>query len=59
LKIDLRFLGAGRWKLVSLADNQAKPDAYDRTERTVGATDSIDTSLRAQGGYVGWLRPAR
>jgi alpha-glucosidase len=59
LKIDLRFLGAGKWKLVSLADNQAKPDAYDRTERIVGATDSIDTALRTQGGYVGWLRPAR
>lgn len=59
LKIDLRFLGAGKWKLVSLADNQAKPDAYDRTERMVGATDSIDTALRTQGGYVGWLRPAR
>ncbi|WP_322966289.1 glycoside hydrolase family 97 protein [Sphingomonas fuzhouensis] len=59
LKVDLRFLGAGSWTLVSLADSQARPDAYDRTERTVKATDSIDAGLRTQGGYVGWLRPAR
>ncbi len=59
LKIDLRFLGAGDWKLVSLADDPAKPDAFARTERTVRSTGSIDTTLRAQGGFVGWLRPAQ
>lgn len=59
LEVALRFLGAGEWKLVSLADDQARPDAYARTERTVRSTDSIDTALRVQGGFVGWLRPAR
>ncbi|MEG8038663.1 glycoside hydrolase family 97 catalytic domain-containing protein [Sphingomonas sp. LR60] len=59
LKIDLRFLGAGDWKLVSLADDPAKPDAFARAERTVRSTGSIDTTLRAQGGFVGWLRPAQ
>ncbi|MGE7204105.1 glycoside hydrolase family 97 catalytic domain-containing protein [Sphingomonas sp. NPDC019816] len=59
LKIDLRFLGRGQWSLVSLADDPARPDAYTRTERMVRAGDVIDTRLRTQGGFVGWLRPAR
>lgn len=59
LSVDLRFLGQGDWTLVSLADDQARPDAFARTERTVRATGAITVPLRAQGGFVGWLRPAR
>lgn len=59
LKIDLRFLGKGTWSLLSLADDAARPDTYDRTQRLVRPADSIDVRLRAQGGFVGWLLPAR
>lgn len=59
LRVDLRFLGRGDWSLVSLADAVARPDAYDRGERKVSARDAITMALRAQGGFVGWLRPAR
>ena len=59
LTIDLRFLGKGEWSLLSFADDAARPDTYDRTERMVRSTGSIDVPLRAQGGFVGWLRPAR
>lgn len=59
LQVDLRFLGAGDWTLTTLADDQAKPDAFARTERRVRATGTITAPLRAQGGLVGWLRPVR
>ena len=59
LPIDLRFLGRGDWSLVSLADDAARPDAYDRSERKVRSSDRVDAPLRAQGGFVGWLRPTR
>lgn len=59
LKIDLRFLGRGEWSLASLADDASRPDGYDRTKRTVRSTGAIDVPLRAQGGFVGWLRPVR
>ncbi|WP_267433915.1 glycoside hydrolase family 97 protein [Sphingomonas sp. GM_Shp_1] len=59
LKVDLGFLGGGEWSLVSLADDQARPDAFARTERTVRSTGAIEVPLRSQGGFVGWLRPAR
>jgi alpha-glucosidase len=59
LTIDLRFLGKGDWSLLSFADDAARTDTYDRTERMVRSNGSIKVSLRAQGGYAGWLRPAR
>lgn len=59
LTVDLRFLGKGRWTLVSLADDPARPDAFARTQRMVGPKGRIDTALRVQGGFVGWLRPTR
>ena len=59
LAIALPFLGNGRWSLVSYADDPARADAYNRTQRIVGPQDTIRTRLRAQGGFVGWLQPAR
>src|ERR1700744_2685650 len=53
--IPLKFLGAGKYKLVELADDPARNDVFIRTERTVSASDNLSLSLRKDGGYVGWL----
>jgi alpha-glucosidase len=54
-KISLKFLGAGNFKLVELADSPERNDAFARTERTVSAKDSLVLPLRKDGGYVAWL----
>jgi hypothetical protein len=48
-------LGGGNYKLVELADDPERNDAFVRTERTVSAKDSLTLPLRKDGGYVAWL----
>ena len=56
--IRLDFLGKGRYKLVELADDPNRNDAFVRAERVVGGKDTLTLPLRADGGYAGWLVPA-
>lgn len=55
--VALGFLGAGRYKLVELADNPERIDSFVRTERTVTRKDTLTLPLRKDGGYVAWLVP--
>lgn len=55
--ISLNFLGKGAYKLVELADNPEREDAFARTERTVTCKDTLTLPLRNDGGYVAWLQP--
>jgi alpha-glucosidase len=56
-RIDLKFLGRGSYRLVELADNPERNDAFARSERTVTSKDSLMVPLRKDGGYVAWLVP--
>lgn len=55
--VPLDFLGAGRYRLVELADSPDRHDAFVRAERTVTRTDTLKAPLRKDGGYVAWLQP--
>lgn len=55
-EIALTFLGAGAYRLVELADDSNRNDAFARAEKTVSNADTLNLRLRQDGGYVGWLR---
>jgi alpha-glucosidase len=55
--ISLKFLGAGNYKLIELADSPDRNDAFARSERIVTGKDSLILPLRKDGGYVAWLVP--
>jgi alpha-glucosidase len=55
--ISLNFLGRGFYKLIELADDSNRNDAFMRSERTVTAKDMLVLPLRKDGGYVAWLVP--
>jgi alpha-glucosidase len=55
--VNLNFLGQGDYKLVELADNPERDDAFVRTERTVTRKSRLMLPLRPDGGYVAWLVP--
>jgi alpha-glucosidase len=55
--VSLNFLGQGNYKLVELADDPERNDAFVRTERAVTRKDSLVLPLRRDGGYVAWLVP--
>jgi alpha-glucosidase len=57
-KVSLKFLGNGNYKLVELADDPGRVDAFVRSERVVSAKDTLTLPLRKDGGYVTWLKPA-
>ena len=54
-EFSLGFLGRGHYKLVQLADDLERNDAFVRTERTVTAKSTLTLPLRKDGGYVAWL----
>lgn len=56
--VSLKFLGAGNYKLVELADNPERNDAFVRKERVVSSKDTLTLPMRKDGGYVAWLVPA-
>ncbi len=58
-QVSLKFLGAGKYKLVELADSPERNDDFARSERMVTAKDSLTLPLRKDGGYVAWLVPAK
>jgi alpha-glucosidase len=58
-QIALNFLGKGDYKLVELADNPDRNDAFARTERKVTNKDTLILPFRKDGGYVAWLRPIK
>lgn len=55
--VSLNFLGKGTYKLVELADNPERNDAFIRTERIITRKDTLTLPLRKDGGYVAWLVP--
>jgi alpha-glucosidase len=55
--ISLNFLGRGSYRLVELADDPNRHDAFVRTERVVSRKDALTLPLRKDGGYVAWLVP--
>ncbi|HYG23898.1 MAG TPA: glycoside hydrolase family 97 catalytic domain-containing protein [Verrucomicrobiae bacterium] len=57
--VALDFLGAGQFKLIELADDSDRADAFVRTERVVTRKDKLTLPLRRDGGYVAWLVPMR
>lgn len=56
--VRLNFLGKGSYKLVELADDPERNDAFVRSERAVTREDNLVLPLRRDGGYVAWLAPA-
>lgn len=54
--VSLKFLRNKRYKLVELADNPERNDAFVRNERTVTPNDSLTLPLGKDGGYVAWLK---
>jgi alpha-glucosidase len=56
--ISLSFLGTGEYKLVELADDPDRNDAFVRSERAVTRNDSLVMPLRKDGGYAAWLVPS-
>jgi alpha-glucosidase len=58
-QVNLNFLGQGQYKLVELADDAERNDAFVRTERVVTAKDTLTLPLRKDGGYVAWLVPVK
>jgi alpha-glucosidase len=56
-QVGLGFLGRGNYKLVELADDSDRPDAFVRTERKVTRKETLTLPLRKDGGYVAWLVP--
>ncbi|MGE5296934.1 MAG: glycoside hydrolase family 97 catalytic domain-containing protein [Solirubrobacterales bacterium] len=57
-KLDLSFLGKGRFAGVQLADNPQRPDDLVRKEATVQAGSTFDVNLNAGGGFVAMFKPA-
>jgi alpha-glucosidase len=55
--IPLSFLSAGKYRLIELADNGDRNDAFVRSERIVSRKDVLSIPLRKDGGYVAWLVP--
>ena len=57
-KLELSFLGSGKYSCVCLADNPARPDDLVRTELKLSREESMDVSMNAGGGFVAMFRPA-
>jgi alpha-glucosidase len=57
--ISLSFLGNGDYKLIELADNPDRTDAFARSERVITRKESLTMPLRKDGGYVAWLVPVQ
>ena len=55
--LSLSFLGNGGYKLIELADDLDRNDAFVRSERKVTRKDTVVIPLRKDGGYVAWLIP--
>lgn len=47
------FLVKGHYKLVELADDPNRNDAFVRAERVGGGEDTLTLPLRADGGHAG------
>ena len=58
-KIDLGFLGKGKYKAVILSDDESKKAAFIRSERIVSESDEIQPYMRASGGLVMMLTPVK
>ena len=56
-KLDLSFLGEGRFRLVQLADDPSRPDAFVRTDSEAERSSAIDVTMSAGGGYVAMFQP--
>jgi alpha-glucosidase len=52
LKIDLSFLGRGKYNAVILKDSDEKEAAFVREEKRVSRKDSITFKMRSMGGFA-------
>ena len=59
VKVDLGFLGDGRWEMLAFADGRKRDkwgnwrlDDCTRIARIVSTTDSIDIAMRSGGGFA-------
>jgi alpha-glucosidase len=51
-RVNLGFLGQGRFRADLLADQSERNDAFNRTSRVVSSRDSLSFDLRRDGGFV-------
>lgn len=56
-KINLGFLGKGRFRADLLSDSSEQNDAFVRTSRVVSSRDSLPCDVRRDGGYVARFTP--
>ncbi len=52
LKVNLGFLGAGRYNAVLLGDDTTRNDAWKREEHIATNKDTLTLDLRREGGFV-------
>lgn len=55
-RVNLSFLGQGRFRADLLADRSERNDAFNRTSRVVSSRDSSCFDLRRNGGFVAQWR---
>ena len=56
LAVDLGFLDAGEYDMMSFADAADRPDGYTVSRRVVGRDGTLDLEINPKGGFVAWLR---
>lgn len=57
--IRLGFIKAGRYRAKVLTDDPARPDAIIKSQKTVGAGETILIKMNKGGGCVVWLEPEK
>jgi alpha-glucosidase len=55
LKVDLAFLGRGRWHAEFFGDDPANTAVFRRESKTVTSKDALTASMSPRGGAVVWI----
>jgi len=55
MKIDLAFLGEGKFKADVFADDPENPAVFKRETKAIGSKDALTASMSVRGGYVVWI----
>lgn len=58
-RLDLSFLGRGRYASVQLADHSGHPDRLVRSEEAVQASSPLRVRMNAGGGFVAMMTPIK
>lgn len=59
MPIALSFLKAGSYTATLLGDTEGDATTFDKQQKTVSATDTLQTKLSKDGGYVAMFKPAK